>query len=350
MGFRDVLSKLFGGREKAGAPRDHHYFYAHRVLPTLAFRDTIQTLDILRSENGLDFLTGLWHDMGRQLRARDRLPPDGLQLEMRRDGKYLYALVTLPPPLYSPEAYMVALQFESELLAPRLRYFALELGYLDPAGPRRTVLCEWTAEPAHLNFGDGPPPEVEAFYQRLRDMTADDDYQAEAQAKSHFGPAAPGPVTCVDCGAACDSGALPEADLQLLQQQRAWADLKEEHAMLGRVQALYAAHPQLEEQVQATFIERFEGGPGSREMADTLGDQVIVLRPEEPSAAPALPEGEWTDDERATLAFLRTHYFRLGPRREFVEAALRDLEEVAQARVACPACGSGRLVMGPTET
>lgn len=74
------------------------------------------------------------------------------------------------------EAYFVAAvllvdleQETPEVDQPALRYFTLEYGAtLD--GPPRTVLCEWTAEGSHLNYGDGPEPTLATFAEAIEQL------------------------------------------------------------------------------------------------------------------------------------------------------------------------------------
>jgi hypothetical protein len=44
-----------------------------------------------------------------------------------------------------------------------IRYVTLERGSRIETGQTRTVLCEWTADGSHVNFGDGPPPSINDF-------------------------------------------------------------------------------------------------------------------------------------------------------------------------------------------
>jgi hypothetical protein len=67
-------------------------------------------------------------------------------------------VITLPEAQEMIEAHLVAF-----VAAPDgLRYFTLERG-ADAQGGARTVLCAWSREGSHLNFGDGPAPTVEGF-------------------------------------------------------------------------------------------------------------------------------------------------------------------------------------------
>ncbi len=49
---------------------------------------------------------------------------------------------------------------------PEILYFTLEKSvHLDQSD--RTVMCGWTADDSHLNYGDGPDPGVDAFIEAI---------------------------------------------------------------------------------------------------------------------------------------------------------------------------------------
>lgn len=85
------------------------------------------------------------------------------------------AVIALPLPCETPEAYFVALVVERPRPGPSFhigrmpdpgRCFTLELGMDAISRECRTVLCEWTRE-AHVNFGTSPEPTVAAFVKRV---------------------------------------------------------------------------------------------------------------------------------------------------------------------------------------
>ncbi len=153
-------------------PRDHHYAFAHRVLPAVFYSDPGKFFEILNTEGS--FLRFLWKQVGSELAEGNRLAAD----ELRYDINYLengtmIALVTLPSPQGVTEAYFVAIVyrpparqhkfFEEKAL---VRFITLEYGAQMDGAPR-TVLCEWNAKRMHLNLGDGPEPKAEAFLEAV---------------------------------------------------------------------------------------------------------------------------------------------------------------------------------------
>jgi hypothetical protein len=178
-------------------PRDHHYHFAHRVLPYLMFQDTLELFSLLTGGRAQEAMRELWERAGEHLAPDDRLPPDGLEVDGRSLGNGLLLVVTLPPPQRTGEARFVAAAvrwMEEEAPEPasgsasagetgdpgrlmEVRVFTLEhhdpLEWASDAERRRleeagtgaahTIFCEWTAEGAHVNLGRLLAPSVDAF-------------------------------------------------------------------------------------------------------------------------------------------------------------------------------------------
>lgn len=170
----DFLRRIEAGRASI---RNHHYVFAHVALRQLFFDKPEGFLGVLSSPRAVDLLRDLWEEVGKRVAEAGEgqvLAPDGLKATVRSLGPRPCALVTLPPPEGITEAFMVAAVVnasvegegeEAKLVPigdPPSFYVTLEKGLSD-AGRARTVLCAWDAEGAHLNYGDGPPPEPAAF-------------------------------------------------------------------------------------------------------------------------------------------------------------------------------------------
>jgi hypothetical protein len=145
-----------------GKPRPHHYLFAHRELPSAAFRF------------GADFVAGIgegriglakaWELIGESFPEEERLPADELAIELHTLGTHDVVLVSLPPPAGQAEAHFVAIA-----AADRLRYFTLEAAESPLDGRRYTVLGEWTEDHTHVNFGPGPEPDKALFLTAVGD-------------------------------------------------------------------------------------------------------------------------------------------------------------------------------------
>jgi hypothetical protein len=152
-------------------PRPQHYIFAHRVLPSLFFQNPERFLEILK-EDGIAFLRFYWDKVGSTLDSADTEPLHGINYETRmlEDGTAV-TLIELPPPQHMTEAYFTALVYRplgagGDSLQ---RYFTLEYGMriLEPG--ERSVLCEWTADNRHVNYGEGPEPTSRAFFTAVCD-------------------------------------------------------------------------------------------------------------------------------------------------------------------------------------
>ncbi len=174
--------------EAAPRPRGQHYTFAHRLLPAIARQMGAVCVLVLANEDKSEgFLHEVWNDCGREESGDDLVEPDGLRATVARAGEQLIAVVTLPAPVRTTEAHFVAIlsdlppetddeDAESSdearevlrlmLRSMPVRYFTLELGASLDGAPR-TAFCEWTAEGAHLNMGDGPSPDEEVFFRFL---------------------------------------------------------------------------------------------------------------------------------------------------------------------------------------
>lgn len=129
--------------------------------------------------NGTSFLEYFWNECGKQVAEDARLLPENLSCKIYSlDDGVLAACIILPRPLEMPEAYFVAFVHRpksDDILDQRptfSRYFTLEYGQRMDGTPR-TVLCEWTVEGSHLNYGDGPPPQMELFLNSIESLLSD---------------------------------------------------------------------------------------------------------------------------------------------------------------------------------
>ena len=170
---------MFGQRKKATdnplplkEPRRHHYEFAHLALRQLCANDPLKFFAIFGSEDQRGFVDWIWKTVEDHVGtpAQD-MRSDEISIVTCRLADSPAILISMPPPKATAEAHAVGLvltRTQRELVTeaeadakPAFRYFTLEAGTnLD--GSPRTVLCEW-AEESHLNFGDGPAADLDAF-------------------------------------------------------------------------------------------------------------------------------------------------------------------------------------------
>jgi hypothetical protein len=161
-------------------PRCHHYMLAHVALRMAAFEHPLGVLGILGSPDGRRFLADVLKSVSEHCKGRGPGPDfgaDDLKICQGRVRRYPCAVVEMPRPRATTEAFFVALVLladPDERMPPadiKLRYFTLEKGFV-LGGPPRTVLCEWTSEGSHANYGDGPPPRLDAFIRAVEDKVS----------------------------------------------------------------------------------------------------------------------------------------------------------------------------------
>jgi hypothetical protein len=154
----------------------HHYMFAHRILPEVAFADPEHLLELMTSDQAQPFVADLWEEVG--LACPAALPADGLRVTVEPLEGFAnpVILVHLPTPEIPPEAHYLAIVPTVErrlwglITRQAVRCFTLERS-VRLAGGTRTVVCEWTLDSSsmlqHGNYGAGPAPTPNAFLDRL---------------------------------------------------------------------------------------------------------------------------------------------------------------------------------------
>jgi hypothetical protein len=156
-------------------PRCDHYAFAHQALRAVALDNPLGCLAVLASPDARPFLADLVRSVTEFCRDRGMEPSAGLAVDdltvhrVRALG-HPCAVVEMPAPRAAAEAHYVAIALTAEPSEnPEARYFTLEKG-LQLDGAARAVLCEWTADGTHRNYGDGPPLGVERFLRAIEDL------------------------------------------------------------------------------------------------------------------------------------------------------------------------------------
>lgn len=146
--------------------RPHHYEFAHAALPQVMFGSIDENLGYLLKEPQR-FIEHLWFFVGKKLEARGQptVPGPAPTVTRRPIGRGDIFVVQLP----APEAMAEALFAGIVPLAPqgtpdqRLAYFTLEYSFdLETQAPF-FVLCAWSSEGTHRNYGLAVEPTLEAF-------------------------------------------------------------------------------------------------------------------------------------------------------------------------------------------
>lgn len=158
------------------SPRCHHYTLAHHALRGVAFEHALGFFGVIASPDREAFLTELLGNVTEHCRDREPAPDFAaadIAVHPLRLGERICAVIQMPPPRAVTEAYFVAAVLlvdpatVPEDQKPPVRYVTLEYGVDFADGRPRTVLCEWTADGMHVNYGDGPPPDLRAFVEAV---------------------------------------------------------------------------------------------------------------------------------------------------------------------------------------
>ena len=138
-------------------PKFTHYTLAHQLIPSLFFsnpNEFMNQLEIQHEKILYDFTNP----------ARHKIPLDNsiknkkLHYKKINNDKYRMIIIKLPKPRKSPHAYYVAaVENKKKRNMSRFRYFTLEksLSIYKNKKIIETILCEWTKDNKHRNFGIG---------------------------------------------------------------------------------------------------------------------------------------------------------------------------------------------------
>jgi hypothetical protein len=147
---------------------------------------------ILLSDRRDEFLTEMWEHATSGIREHDPKvktdPYPGIQVIPLRAGQFPCVVLKMPEPKGVTECYFVGIVAHMDLSKDEkpseetpMSFFTLEFGVGDDMKTPRTVLCEWSKEETHSNYGDGPPAaEPEMFANAIGQTLAGRGYHRKA--------------------------------------------------------------------------------------------------------------------------------------------------------------------------
>jgi hypothetical protein len=143
-----------------------HYYFGHISLRRLAYE--APDLLPLTDPDELQHLLGgamseaaeFWGVTAEQRRDLIRK----IRYARRRVGEADAIIIVMPPPRIASECFLIAICRRSD---GSPAYFTLERSVFSP-----TVLCGWSADGIHLNYGSNPEPTIDAFIKAIVDCGA----------------------------------------------------------------------------------------------------------------------------------------------------------------------------------
>jgi len=150
--------------------RPHHYCFAHQALPGVLQANPSAFMRRMGSDEATPFLDWMWKKAEEHAKAR----AETSFADLRHRGFMLEgcktAVITLPAPQATSEAYMVAavlIESPGDSTPARARFFTLEL-HENLDGSRSTALCEWVGT-SHRLLGFGTAPDITAFVAAVKE-------------------------------------------------------------------------------------------------------------------------------------------------------------------------------------
>lgn len=172
-----ILKDEVSNRMTAGPNHRLLYMFQHVVLREAAFENHPELIRELTEKPSIMPLS--YFQAKAQLRCEEvhidrkgdpRSPTEldlfkSVAILSHKHGPYTAYVVSMPEPESRTEAYFVAIlhkdgepkEYMQE--STSTRYFTLEKGIFLGS----TVLCEWQRDGIHINYGDGPKPEMKEF-------------------------------------------------------------------------------------------------------------------------------------------------------------------------------------------
>lgn len=148
-----------------GPPRLHHYLFVHRHLRDAFFRDPAAAVEAFRHPEAAGRARRLWAALGEDLARASQpvLAVEGLAVSPSMLAGRRAVVITLPAPEAPSEAWFVALVGPSPTDDPRYLTLERSVSLAAEPGPDPVMLCEWTADGKHVNYGPQTGHTLERF-------------------------------------------------------------------------------------------------------------------------------------------------------------------------------------------
>jgi hypothetical protein len=157
-----ALETILDAYDDEPEPRQQHYGFAHMVLPSIFLGNPRAVLHKLIREGDL-WVRQVWEECGSRVPAEGRVVGASPTVRVVQGEGFSVALITMPPPLSSTEAYYLACVEGVKrkwLLFPMRthRYFTLEKSM------EGAFVGEWAAVGQHRLYDDDDIPISDAAF------------------------------------------------------------------------------------------------------------------------------------------------------------------------------------------
>jgi len=155
----------------------HHYALGHIALRQICKANPLGFFGAMASEDRDMFCREVWDSVCKHCAPTGKPAFDigDVRISTMRLADYPTILIRMPPPANIAEAHLIAivLKVPRDAATPpdnaEFAYFTLEKG-IDENGAERTVLCSWSLDDTHSNYGDGPPVDDGEFLAAVEKM------------------------------------------------------------------------------------------------------------------------------------------------------------------------------------
>jgi len=148
----------------------HHYALGHIALRQICRANPLGFFGAMASDDRDRFCAEVWESVCKHCDETGK-PTFGIgdvKITTLRAADFPTILIRMPPPANIAEAHLVAivLKLDRDATEPpenvETGYFTLEKG-MDEDGSEQTVLCAWSMDDTHVNYGQGPPADEKEF-------------------------------------------------------------------------------------------------------------------------------------------------------------------------------------------
>lgn len=141
--------------------RTHNYEFVHVGLRQRFLSAPSATVEMIVDKPGSRWLKWFWRrPVGSNVAADLREPEGALNVHEHTIADRPALVVEVPAATRPPEAPLLAMLPPVDSTGDPARYFTLEISAADPD---QTTIAEWTDEGQHMNYGQGPDAQIEAF-------------------------------------------------------------------------------------------------------------------------------------------------------------------------------------------